>query len=326
MRKVLLATTALVALGGVSAASADISISVSNEFKYRSWSDNTAEQAAANGAENGHNKTDWSNDSTVKISASTVTDNGLTLSSYAANDSTRAFDDYGFSIAGDWGTLGFQGSDSGDAFETAADVTPDEGWTIDGFAGSATTAIAYVMPADAHVADSSVSYKSPDINGFQFAFGALPNGNSDASSMGAQYSMTSGDATITVKYAASSGGKATTGAAEVEATSMGLVVGYGNATVTIAQNTKENGTYDFTGDSVGISYKMSDAMTLTAYTGTTEDAKDSTHEVSDTGLGVAYTITPGLTLNVTHNDWDIKDTSITNENGSHMAVALDVSF
>ena len=320
MRKVLLATTALVALGGVSAASADISISMANEFKYTSWSDNTAETGGAN-------KTNWANTTSAKISASTVTDNGLSMSSYAAQDgSSGAFDDYGFSIAGDWGTLGFQGSDSGDAFETAADVTPDEGNTIKAHATGTTTAIAYVMPADASVADSTVSYKSPDINGFQFAFGSAPNGNSDASSMGAQYSMTSGDATLTVKYASSSGGKATTGAAEVEATSMGLVVAYGDATVTLAQNTKENGTYDFTGDAVGISYKMSDSMTLTAYTGTTEDAKDSTHEVSDTGLGVAYTITPGLTLNVTHNDWDIKDTSITNENGSHMAVALNLSF
>jgi hypothetical protein len=313
MRKVLLATTALVALGGVSAASADISVSMANEFKYTSWSDNTAETG-------GTNKTNWANTTSAKISASTVTDNGLSMTSYAAQDgSSGAFDDFGFSIAGDWGTLGFEGSDSGDAFETAADVTPDEGNSID-------TTIDYVLPADASVADSSVSYKSPNINGFQFAFGSLPNGNSDASSMGAQYSMTSGDATITVKYAASSGGKATTGAAEVEATSMGLVVGYGDATVTLAQNTKENGTYDFTGDSVGITYKMSDSMTLSAYTGTTEDAKDSTHEVKDTGLGVAYTITPGLVLNVTHNDWSIKDTSITNEDGSHMAVALNLSF
>ena len=313
MRKVLLATTALVALGGVSAASADISVSMANEFKYTSWSDNTAETG-------GTNKTNWANTTSAKISASTVTDNGLSMTSYTSQDgSTGAFDDYGFTIAGDWGTLGFQGSDSGDAFETAADVTPDEGNSID-------TTIDYVLPADASVADSSVSYKSPNVNGFQFAFGSLPNGNSDASSMGAQYSMTSGDATITVKYAASSGGKATTGAAEVEATSMGLVVGYGNATVTLAQNTKENGTYDFTGDAVGITYKMSDSMTLSAYTGTTEDAKDSTHEVKDTGLGVAYTITPGLVLNVTHNDWSIKDTSITNEDGSHMAVALNLSF
>jgi hypothetical protein len=315
MRKVLLATTALVALGGVSAASADISVSAANEFKYTSWSDNTAETG-------GVNKTNWSNNQSYTISASTVADNGLSMTSYAGTDGSTdgAFDDYGFTIGGDFGTLGFQGSEFGDAFATAADVTPDEGNSI------STTAIDYVLPADESVDNATISYKSPNISGFQFTLGAKPNGNSDSSSVGAQYSMTSGDASITVKYASSAGGKATTGAAEIEATSMGLVVGYGDATVTIAQNTKENGTYDFTGDSIGITYKMSDSMTLSAYTGTTDDAKDSTHEVKDTGLGVAYTITPGLVLNVTHNDWSIKDTSITNEDGSHMAVALNLSF
>ena len=68
MRKVLLATTALVALGGVSAASADISVSVANEMKYSSWSDNTASTTS--------NNSSVTNDSTVKISASTVLDNG----------------------------------------------------------------------------------------------------------------------------------------------------------------------------------------------------------------------------------------------------------
>jgi hypothetical protein len=68
MRKVLFATTALVALGGVSAASADISVSAANEFKYKSWSDNTAET-------NGTNKTSFANTTSYTISASTVTDN-----------------------------------------------------------------------------------------------------------------------------------------------------------------------------------------------------------------------------------------------------------
>ena len=49
MRKVLFATTALVALGGVSAASADISVSAGNEFKYVSgWSDSNAASTSAN--------------------------------------------------------------------------------------------------------------------------------------------------------------------------------------------------------------------------------------------------------------------------------------
>ena len=73
MRKVLFATTALVALGGVSAATADISVSAGNEMQYKSWSDSTTSSSTNNNSVT--NKTSY------KISASTVTDNGLTLSS-----------------------------------------------------------------------------------------------------------------------------------------------------------------------------------------------------------------------------------------------------
>lgn len=121
----------------------------------------------------GVNKTNWSNDSTVKISASTVTDNGLSMTSYAANDTSRGLDDFGFSISGDWGTVGFGGSESGDAFATAAPFPQPS------------QPLYYVMPADESVDSASISYKSPDISGFQFAFGAKPNGNSDSNSMGA---------------------------------------------------------------------------------------------------------------------------------------------
>ena len=315
MRKVLLATTALVALGGVSAASADISVSVSNEMKYSSWSSSNTSAA---------NKSSVTNDSTVEISASSVLDNGLSISSYAANDDTRAFDDFGFSISGDFGTLGFKGSESGDAFATAADVTADEGQQLAQFDVSGNT---MVLPADESVEGSDISYLSPDINGFQFAIGMADTGlNSDDTSMGAQYSMTSGDATITVKYATSEAGSAA-GANGVEATSLGLVVGYGDATITIAQNTKElDGSYDYTGDAYGITYKMSDALTLQAYTGSTEDSLDSGHEITDTGLGLTYTVTPGLSVSVTNNNTDLKDTTVTDEDSDVTTIAINLSF
>ena len=317
MRKVLLATTALVAIGGVSAASADISVSVANEMKYSSWSNNITSSA---------NKNSVTNDSTIKISASSVLDNGLSISSYGAQDATTGFDDFGFSISGDFGTIGFKGSESGDAFATAADVTADEGNKITA-ARFAATGDQYVLPADESVAGSDVSYLSPDISGFQFAIGMADTGlNSDTTSMGAQYSMTSGDATITVKYASSEAGSAA-GADGIEATSMGLVVGYGDATVTIAQNTKKKGsTYDFTGDAYGITYKMSDSLTLQAYTGSTEDGKDSSHEITDTGLGLTYTVTPGMSISVTNNNTDMKDNDVTNEDSDVTTVAINLTF
>ena len=321
MRKVLFATTALVALGGVSAATADISVSAGNEMQYKSWSSSTATTA---------NNNSVTNKTSYKISASTVTDNGLTMSSYTAQDGSTSggFDDFGFSIAGDFGTLGFQGSESGDAFATATDVTPDEDMN---YTAANITSMGTFKPADENVAGADVSYLSPDINGFQFAIGmdqGTTSGSSDATIYGAKYSMTSGDASITVKYAASSGQKASAAATDVEATSLGLVVGYGDMTITLADNTKKKGTtYDYSAQSVGVTYAASDVLTLSAYTGSTEDGKDATHDVSDTGVGLAYTITPGLSLSVTYNDWDIKDTTTSyNEDGSITTVALDLSF
>ena len=152
-------------------------------------------------------------------------------------------------------------------------------------------------------------------------------GYSDDNSMGAQYSMTSGDATITVKYAASEQGVAAAADEAIEATSLGLVVGYGDATVTIAQNTKKKGsTYDFTGDAYGITYAMSDSLTLQAYTGSTEDGKDNTHEITDTGLGLTYTVTPGLSISVTNNNTDMKDGDVTNEDSDVTTIAINLTF
>ena len=108
---------------------------------------------------------------------------------------------------------------------------------------------------------------------------------------------------------------------------MGLVVGYGDATVTIAQNTKKKGsTYDFTGDAYGITYKMSDSLTLQAYTGSTEDGKDSSHEITDTGLGLTYTVTPGMSISVTNNNTDMKDNDVTNEDSDVTTVAINLTF
>ena len=96
MRKVLFATTALVALGGVSAASADISVSAANEFQYKSWSDSTTSTT---------NDSSMTNKQSYKISASAVLDNGMSLSSYIGTDGSDNLGDSGFSIAGDFGTI-----------------------------------------------------------------------------------------------------------------------------------------------------------------------------------------------------------------------------
>ena len=320
MRKVLLATTAIVALGGVSAASADISVSGGFEFKYDSWSGANSTTA---------NNNSITNASKFKISASTVADNGMTLSAYTYQDGSTsgAFDDAGASISDDWGTIGFWDAEKGDAFATATDNTAEEGYN------GATNTLDY-KPADEQVEAADVSYLSPNMSGFQFSVGINDTGAAeDATMMGAQYAMSAGDAAITLKYAVSSKGSATTtGRDGTDASSMGLVVAMSGVTLTLAQNDTEvkataaASDADYEASSAAIAYTISDTMAVQMYSGETDNKKDADFSFKDTGYGVTYTITPGLAASVTHNSWDHTNNSGTKDSGTNTAVALNLSF
>ena len=317
MRKVLLATTALAMMGGVSAAYADISVSGGHELKYQSWSKKQ---------NNTVNNSKITSGATYTISGSSVLDNGMTISGKIYSDNVAdgsGFESQGFSISDDWGTIGVADMEQGDAFATATDITDDEAWD-----GGAAFATAY-RPGDEQVAAADVSYMSPNVSGFQFSVGMDDTGKySDATMYGAQYAMTAGDAAVTLKYAASNTGKTSSGSSdEKDATSMGLVIGMGGATLTVAQNTLEVGTTaKYEAGSAAIAYTISDALTVEAYSGETENDKDTDYEVKDTGYGVTYTVTPGMTLSVTHNVWSFTNNGGTKDDGTNTAVALNVSF
>ena len=330
MRQVLLATTALVAMGFVSAASADVTIggvtiSGGYELKYITWSDTTTESPATT------NNSSLTDAISVYIDFVETLDNGMSMTMYIGQDetSTAAFDDFGASISGDFGTIGI-GGESGVAFATATDVTDDSSNSI-----SVTDAIDYdssndiVLPGDEQLPAATVSYLSPDISGFQFSVGMTDTLDySDTTLMGAQYVMAAGAASVTLKYAASSTGKTTSLSTDnVDATSAGLVITAGAATLTIAQNTVSMGSVtDYTANSAGVTYKLSDTLTLQAYTGTTEDDKDTTYDLQDTGLGFTYTIAANLTVSVTHNQWDLKSDDIAEEDGDSTTLAFNLSF
>ncbi len=324
MRKVLLATTALVTLGGVSAATADVTISGAYEMKYMSWSDNTASTTA--------NNTSLIDTTTVTIGFSETFDNGMSasMSVFSNGNTTGAFDTIGATLSGDFGTLGMGHLEQGDAYETATDVTPEEA----AFSISKTDTTAYngtndkVRPADAHVAKSTISYTTPSMGGLTVSAGMTDTAAyNDATSMGAQYVMSAGTGSVTLKYAASSTGATTSGGTdEIDATSAGVVLAMGAATLTVADNTVSYGTTtDYSASSAGITYVVSDQLTLSAYTGETEDGKDAAYKFSDTGVGAVYTIVPGMTVGITHNSWDWHESSNT-EDGDQLAIALGIAF
>jgi len=318
MRKVLLATTAIVALGGVSAASADISVSGGHELKYQSWNNNTSTTA---------NNSKISSGATYTISGSAVLDNGMTIAGKIYSDNVAdgsGFESQGFSISDDWGTIGVADMEGGDAFATPIDITDDEGYD-----GGAVSGINTYAPGDEYVQASSVSYMTPNVNGFQASIGIKDTAAySDATSFGAQYAMTAGDAAVTIKYAGSTTGKTTsTGTDEIDATSTGLVIAMGGATLTVAQNTADVGTTaEYESSGMAIAYVLSDALTVEAYSGETENNLDSDYKFKDTGYGVTYTVTPGMAVSVTHNSWDYTSNAAASDDGTNTAIAVNVSF
>ena len=159
MRKVLLATTALVALGGVSAASADVSISGTGTFEIV---DNTS--------------TTFGSDGNIVLKGSSTTDSGLTLS--AVQDVTfegSAIADSYVDIAGDFGSIRLGNTD--DALDRMDGVLPANMDLETIGASSVGTAIG---------GDSTnISYVSPSFNGITVYGTTTANG--DSTGFGANY-------------------------------------------------------------------------------------------------------------------------------------------
>ena len=95
MRKVLLTTTALVALGGVSAASA-IDISGTYMFDYTINDNGTANTG-------GNNNTAMGSDARIAFSGSSTTDAGITFGGAYALSAAGGVEDQGIYMSGDFG-------------------------------------------------------------------------------------------------------------------------------------------------------------------------------------------------------------------------------
>ena len=305
MRKVLLATTALVAMGGVSAASADISISGSASYNYINQSGSGTGPAAAEDR-------DMSTTTDANISMSAALDNGMSLSGLVSLDETGV-DDAGWSISGDFGKIGFGGGGANDGFgATNSGLTADEGNTL--------SAEYWATHNDA-IPHSDVSITLPAISGFTLALGMSDGATSaaDGSQWGVTYAMDAGSMGITVAYASASDGN------NNDQSSAGVTVTAGDTKVVVATNKKTASSVTHTANSIGASYKVSDALTVQAYSGTTEKSDVAAYEVSDTGMGLTYTVTPGLSISITNNDFSGKGGSA-DESGTRTVVAIDATF
>ena len=308
MRKILLASTALVAMTSVSAMASDVTISGSYEALY-SMVDDDGETA---------DKDSLSSDSDLDFSFSQTTDSGISMT-FSTGTSGGSFDDSTLTIAADMGTIRISDLDD-DAVE-GLDVDVD-GYTAE---EGRTTAPVY-GGGFSGTAGSSVSYTLPSMmDGLTVAV-AMSDGTDDAKDVayGLSYAGTSGDVSFTIAAASSTSDN---GTAETDQSHYGLSVTAGAVTLGVAVNNQDitggstaQNAADYESSEFGLSYAVSDALTIGGYSRTAETGTSS-EKFEETAIGAVYTIATGLSASITSTSSDIDAT-----NDSRVVLGLNASF
>jgi len=329
MRKYLLSTSALAGAALLSsAATADVTISGYAEFAYT--------QADHNIAANDGNL--MSQDQEVHIKFVNKTDSGLTITGMnelSTHDGNG--DDTYMSIAGGFGTLKFGNTD---AVSSSFDMNPSDlvqeeaaGTLNDGATTPSGIGTISTDTGTGGANSTKISYMLPAIGGLSAGVSAGTNstlaGTDDITAFGARYTLDAGGAAITLGYAT----KTTEGTSvDTDVSSVGIKVAMNDFTVMAANGTNEASGEDVSTQSAGISYKISDALTVNFSTVTAEDDIDTGEEYDANHYEAVYTIASGLTAVVNVSDFDYKAGSTSNNtaavdmNGTTTKVTLKASF
>jgi len=289
MRKVLLATTALVAMS-VSGAQADISISGNISFDVLNQSD----------AGESYNV-----DGDIVIQATTTSDSGLTfLAEQQSKSESNGIDDAFIQVSGDFGTVRMGNTDS--ALDRNDGVLPTT--YHEGVGGRGATDKANMAFTAIGGNTTLMSYQSPSISGLVVYADITAGGG--YSGVGAKYS--NGPVTIIAQKAnnvAKAGEEKAkiTGVRAVsynvedansnptDATAVGASISLGNVVVMMGSSVHDaitGGAEKITSSDFGAAYTMGD---ITVY-GVTAKGKQGTRTDTHQTFGATYTVAPGVTL------------------------------
>jgi hypothetical protein len=266
MRKVLLATTALVAMTGVTAANADISISGNYEWEYTQRDTGDT----------------WGDDGNVNITATNTADNGMTFTtviSLEISATTATGNNTGASYIqadGDFGTIIL--GDYDDSAATAMDGALGRNNDIEsqvGF-GGADTALSGI--------GSDIIYMSPKISGFQIGLSKdLTDSDTD---------LTDGKTDMALTY--SIGGASIYYGAQDDERNVGVKGSMAGITVAVG-NKSTSGTTQKSND-IALKYTLANGMTLAAISANGTTAAGA--KVKASNIGASYNIVPGVKLGI----------------------------
>jgi len=314
MRKILLASTALVAFGTVAANAADVTITGATDWHYFTY-DNDSNTGAQNGS-----YVDF--DSDVDFKFTTTTDSGIALTFGTGLSETGSDDNY-LNIAGDFGSLKLLGAAEGlaDAAmdESVADnmSTLSPGLAMHGGDLNANTVI-YTLPSmngltvKAHFQDAGVSTKG-DNTAFLVEYAAdVANG-----SVKAQYITSTTDDT-----------GAASNTAGTDSDSMGLRVTMNDFQVTASSHSKSDNsnTYDYTNNVIDVKYTGIDGISISAFSLSGDDDLNNAYDFTQSAASLTYTIASGLTASVTMTDSEVTNAAGTITADDSTALNLKATF
>ena len=303
MRRVLLATTALVALGSISAHAADVSISGAYNFGIRTDSENTTDESS------------MFSEADMDVKFSNTTDSGLTTTlhmgghesgNFGAEDANATLSgDFGkitFDTAGDDGVLGgfdAKSDKAGEGTNTTTHATAGIS-ASNGIMGTANTAVGYTLPSI--------------MDGLSIAVNAADTSGSGGEYFG--YGIGYDMGMIAVGYV-----KEATNT--VENTYAGLSATFGEISIGIDTSNREAGgaaTDDRESTVMGVSYSMGD-ITLGYETGSMDDGA-GTELVSHTQIAATYTVATGISAVITTSEVDASASGHTDVNQMEMQLKL----
>ena len=324
MRKVLLASSALVAAAGVSAASADVTISTWQEFGFASFSDNTSND----------DDTMW-NDGEIMFKFAGTTDSGLNYSVAVDMESQQtgggSIDEASLTLStAEMGTLVLgENDEASDSFATylpgGRNMTTgdDGGYGIDGDGNAvgSTYGLAQSATGAAYGDANRATYLSPNLGGIKIGYsygvrednrkGSAGTGATEESadtSMGVSYSTEMAGASVTLRASNRDNGEdgadpsAANGSDKTDA--YGISVSYGEIALGYSATSRRQGSgstrldTDTTG--FGVGYTVNEDLSVAVNMVSSEEDRTK-HSVDTTSLSVSYTIAPGLNFAVAMN-------------------------
>jgi hypothetical protein len=324
MRKVLLTTTALVAFGGVSAASA-IDISGTYMFDYTINDNGTTNTG-------GNNNTEMGSDARIAFSGSTTTDAGLTFGGSYALSAAGAVEDQGLYVSGDFGYI-MAGATDGvvdgmDGFMLGS-ANPEIG------AGTTNSTVNSGAAMTDGATDEKVGYRSPVISGFQFGFSHTDAGRTSKADNN-QWMVTYDFGMAKVGYGAGTIGAAAGTSAETNQKQYGVGTSFGDFGFTFAtgtdttKNTSGGESSKIDTNDYGVTYGGIENVSL-YYNGIKSEEKTGTNagdELSATIIGLSYTIAPGVSALIESGNNDFTDSSstTTSDQSNYTRLGLSVNF